>query len=60
MQVEKVEKEEEEAATRGLTYTDTDGTVMEWDPVRKAYFPQVSAGKLLTSYPHSPHPFFPP
>ena len=28
---------------RGLEYTDTDGTVMEWDPKQKAYFPKVSS-----------------
>lgn len=38
---EKVQQQEKEAATRGLTYTDTDGTVMEWDPDKRAYFPKV-------------------
>ncbi|XP_076445255.1 uncharacterized protein LOC143283089 [Babylonia areolata] len=37
----KVEEEEKEAVHQGLTYTDSDGTVMEWDPLRKAYFPQI-------------------
>lgn len=26
---------------RGLEYTDTDGTVMEWDGKMQAYFPKV-------------------
>ncbi|XP_059152638.1 HIV Tat-specific factor 1 homolog [Physella acuta] len=34
-------KEEGEALTRGITYTDDDGTVMEWDHERKAYFPKI-------------------
>ena len=37
----KVEEEEREVVHQGRTYTDADGTVMEWDPVKKAYFPQV-------------------
>jgi hypothetical protein len=43
--IAKAEAENEESAHRGLTYTDDDGTVMEWDPQRKAYFPKV------TNYP---------
>ncbi|KAK7106936.1 17S U2 SnRNP complex component HTATSF1-like [Littorina saxatilis] len=39
--VAKVEEEEKEAASRGLTYKDDDGMVMEWDPAKRAYFPQI-------------------
>ena len=40
--IAKLEEEEKESVHRGLTYTDADGTVMEWDPAKRAYFPQVS------------------
>lgn len=39
----KVEEQEKEAATHGLTYTDTDGTVMEWDRDKRAYFPKIDS-----------------
>lgn len=37
-------KEDGETLSRGMTYTDEDGTVMEWDHERKAYFPKVKYG----------------
>ncbi|CAL1532807.1 unnamed protein product [Lymnaea stagnalis] len=36
-------KEDGAALSRGLCYTDDDGTVMEWDYERKAYFPKIDA-----------------
>ncbi|KAK0053314.1 HIV Tat-specific factor 1 [Biomphalaria pfeifferi] len=39
-------KEEGETLSRGLTYTDEDGTVMEWDPERRAYFPKIDTDFL--------------
>ena len=37
-------KEDGALLTRGSTYVDDDGTVMEWDHERKAYFPKVNSG----------------
>jgi hypothetical protein len=34
-------KEDGETLTRGATYIDDDGTVMEWDHERNAYFAKV-------------------
>ncbi|GFR87624.1 HIV Tat-specific factor 1 [Elysia marginata] len=36
-------KEDGAYLTRGATYVDDDGTVMEWDHERKAYFPKIDA-----------------
>ncbi|CAG5133244.1 unnamed protein product, partial [Candidula unifasciata] len=36
-------QEDGEALSRGISYTDEDGTVMEWDHERKAYFPKIDA-----------------
>ena len=36
-------KEDGALLTRGATYVDDDGTVMEWDHERKAYFPKVKS-----------------
>ncbi|KAH9508976.1 HIV Tat-specific factor 1 [Bulinus truncatus] len=36
-------KEEGDTLSRGLTYTDEDGTVMEWDHERRAYFPKIDS-----------------
>ena len=38
---ERLTKKEGSKLPRGLTYTDEDGTVMEWDSDRQAYFPKV-------------------
>lgn len=38
---QQAEEEEKEAATIGLSYTDSDGTIMEWDPIKRAFFPKV-------------------
>ncbi|BFZ25013.1 hypothetical protein BsWGS_28052 [Bradybaena similaris] len=47
-QAELMKLAEEESATllRGVTYTDEDGTVMEWDYERKAYFPKIDTYQI--------------
>ena len=40
-ELERQARKETKELPKGLTYTDDDGTVMEWDHDRKAYFPKV-------------------
>ncbi|XP_035829304.1 HIV Tat-specific factor 1 homolog, partial [Aplysia californica] len=42
-ELERLAKEEGSTLPKGTTYTDDDGTVMEWDHERKAYFPKIDA-----------------
>jgi len=42
-ELERQARKETKELPKGLTYTDDDGTVMEWDHDRKAYFPKIDA-----------------